>query len=162
MALSSADQMPITPAEAKDVVDEVLEKLDEVLSGIGPFFQGSHQMLQQHLNTSTITNGGQLGDHVKELLTRSHSFLCEGLENELTDEDLRPSEFNYEKFFNINVDEDRLTRLINTLNAEFRSAAKLHKSPLQLSMSKGKEAFQKALDAQHARTDGVSLPSSPI
>jgi nucleotidyltransferase/DNA polymerase involved in DNA repair len=165
MAISPADQTAITPAEAKEVVDELLQKLDTGLLGIktlSKFYTDNREMLRKHVNIATITNAGQLGDHIQELLTRSHGFICEGLEKRLTDADLRPSEFNYGKWFEVDADEDLLTRLINKLNADFRSSVKLEKSPLQLSMSMGKEAFQEALDAQHAQTDGVPLPSSPI
>ena len=151
MAISPADQTAITPAEAKEAVDELLQKLDTGLLGIktlSKFYTDNREMLRKHVNIATITNAGQLGDHIQELLTRSHGFICEGLEKPLTDADLRPSDFNHDKWFRINVDEDRLTRLIEKLNADFRSSVKLEKSPLTLSMSKGKEAFRKALDAQ--------------
>jgi hypothetical protein len=166
MAISPADQTAITPAEAKDLMDEFLQAFDKELlrnKALSKFYASNRQMLRQHLKLDSITNAGQLGDHVKELLTRSYGFIIEGLEKRLTDEDLRPSDFNYEKFLRINVDEERLTRLVNRLYADFRSSAKLDKSPLELPMSKGKVAYKEALDAQHARTDGVPLPpSSPI
>jgi hypothetical protein len=165
MEIAPADSMALSPAEAKELVDELLQAFDTKLLGskaLSKFYTSNRQMLQRHLKIDTITNAGQLGDHIQELLTRSHGFICEGLEKRLTDADLRPSEFNYGKWFEVDADEDLLTRLINKLNADFRSSVKLEKSPLQLSMSMGKEAFQEALDAQHAQTDGVPLPSSPI
>jgi hypothetical protein len=151
MEIAPADSMALSPAEAKELVDELLQAFDTKLLGskaLSKFYTSNRQMLQRHLKIDTITNAGQLGDHVKELLTKSHGLICEGLEKPLTDADLRPSDFNHDKWFRINVDEDRFTRLIEKLNADFRSSVKLEKSPLTLSMSKGKEAFRKALDAQ--------------
>lgn len=76
----------------------------------------------------------------------------------LTEADLQPGDFNCIKFRQINAVEDPFSRIIKELNIDFRSRVKLEKSVFQLSMSKGKEAYRKAIEEQRAMTDGMPLP----